>query len=1043
MSENTGNINKSPERNMMAQSSQTSYALSTVEIQRQEELKQAGNMFDEIVSKTYLNRLSSAQVIPYTGPELPIRWYHITKIVYEEGVFFTDKMAMLYSALHNVCDIVAMALKKRDGKTELYIGTRDVQGNDFVSGKILNAGMKGILPGIAFENTGCEQMIDSHDERSQSISCVSGVASLTDDRKERFIQGIENLINSTKSIDNFTTLILANKVSGTEAAQIRKAYENLYSEISVLNQVQMSYNESESQGITTSLTEGFNKSVTQNVSRTISHGTSESTSVGESQSKSSGWNGGIPLLITMIGHNSSKSVSTSLNKTIGKNQQNSAQKGESTMQGENKSISHGMSENTTVGKTLQLTRHNRYVQSCMDTLDRQIERMQKSAPSGLWSVATYFIADSDTTSQELAGIYRGIIVGDQSEVETLCINQWKCRDRQGNPNPQVGKLKHYLTNQLHPQFQLDNGMVCTAGSMVDSRELAIHLSLPQSSVPGLLVRKEQAFGRDVKTTDGKELTEANSIPLGHVVHLGEEYSETVRLDINGLAKHIFVTGTTGSGKSNTLYLLIDQLCQQGKTFLVIEPAKGEYKNVFGQPNDVTIYGTNPRASKLLTLNPFQFPDEVDVYEHIDSLVEIFNACWPMYAAMPQVLKHSIIEAYKTCGWDLSRSENPLGIYPTVEDVLDALKEYINSSEYSSDTKGDYKGSLETRLQSMCEGIVGRMFRGTPVADEQLFNQNAIIDLSRVKSSETKSLLMGLLVMKLNEFRMAEQKGMNQQLRHVTVLEEAHNLLKRTSTDQSAESSNVAGMAVEKIANSMAEMRTYGEGFIIADQSPSMLDLATIRNTNTKIIMALPEREDRDAAGKAIGLDEHHIPELSRLKTGEAIIYQNGWEEPVKTKIDQYPVTETPWTYKPDEQQKNKEEQHLKAFYLTLYRLYARAFVPYDKDKFEQLVTELPVAGRKKHILLDKIRSATTPSVDDCALMMAALHGTALCQQMQQATDIAEMNTQLYRHLQQSEGLREMSHMDTFVNMYVRGCSLMAKEPFYQEWQTRTLKSRMI
>ena len=80
--------------------------------------------------------------------------------------------------------------------------------------------------------------------------------------------------------------------------------------------------------------------------------------------------------------------------------------------------------------------------------------------------------------------------------------------------------------------------------------------------------------------------------------------------------------------------------------------------------------------------------------------------------------------------------------------------------------------------------------------------------------------------------------MNLPLRHITVLEEAHNLLKRTSTIQSAESSNMAGMAVEKIANSMAEMRTYGEGFIIADQSPSMLDLAAIRNTNTKMVMAL-------------------------------------------------------------------------------------------------------------------------------------------------------------------------------------------------------------
>ena len=199
--------------------------------------------------------------------------------------------------------------------------------------------------------------------------------------------------------------------------------------------------------------------------------------------------------------------------------------------------------------------------------------------------------------------------------------------------------------------------------------------------------------------------------------------------------------------------------KKGIKFLVIEPAKGEYKEVFGSDPNVIVFGSNPRISDLLTINPFVFPEDIDVYEHIDALVEIFNACWPMYAAMPQVLKHSIIEAYKICGWDLDNSYNPNGVFPTVADVLDSLKDYINSLEYSSDTKGDYKGSLETRLQSLCDGIVGRMFNGTPLSDQQLFDTNVIIDISRIKSSETKSLIMGLLVLKLNEYRSSEHKGM--------------------------------------------------------------------------------------------------------------------------------------------------------------------------------------------------------------------------------------------------------------------------------------------
>ena len=140
----------------------------------------------------------------------------------------------------------------------------------------------------------------------------------------------------------------------------------------------------------------------------------------------------------------------------------------------------------------------------------------------------------------------------------------------------------------------------------------------------------------------------------------------------------------------------------------------------------------------------------------------------------------------------------------------------------------------------------------------------IIDLSRVGSAETKALLMGLLVMKLQEYRMAKQEGSDSALRHVTVLEEAHNLLKRTSTEQSSDSANLLGKSVEMLGNAIAEMRTYGEGFIIADQAPGLMDMAAIRNTNTKIIMRLPDQGDRELVGKAAGLERR-----SDQRTGQA------------------------------------------------------------------------------------------------------------------------------------------------------------------------------
>ena len=168
----------------------------------------------------------------------------------------------------------------------------------------------------------------------------------------------------------------------------------------------------------------------------------------------------------------------------------------------------------------------------------------------------------------------------------------------------------------------------------------------------------------------------------------------------------------------------------------------------------------------------------------------------------------------------------------------------------------------------------------------LFDQNTIIDLSRVGSAETKSLVMGIMILKLNEYRMAGAVQTNRGLHHVTVMEEAHNLLRRCD----GQADPLQAKSVEMISNSIAEMRTYGEGFLIVDQSPGAVDVSAIKNTNTKIIMRLPDFDDCIAVGKAAALSDEQISEISRLGTGEAVITQNNWLESVLSKIDVYTET---------------------------------------------------------------------------------------------------------------------------------------------------------
>jgi len=869
-------------------------------IESRETIANNEELFSSMVTRQYLHALSECNVKPMsTSLELsPVRWYKIDRVVKEKDVFFTDRLSMLYMALHKSAKNVALVVNKQnDGDIELYIGARDFTGRDNISGETLKAALMGFFPGMKIERASKIKNVSEIFDRA-CISSVSAVASLRDDKKEDFVQGLERLINATANIPQFRAYFIADSVEKEEADAMLVSFNRLYSDLSPMESQQITYSENESKGVSESITKNFSKTVGENISQTVtnSEGVSKTTTIGHSdtksdsnnESKSSGWN----IIIRSFGnkskgtsHTESKTNSNSETEGNSKTHSESNQTGSSNSETKGTSEQNGTNKTDSKGLSCQVSCKDRTVKCYLDILDKHIERIQGGQPFGLWSVATYFVANDSTTAKQLANIYRGTIIGEESELTTCAINSWK------HENPNSKEIINYISKSLNPCFDY-NGLTITPGTIVTSKELAIHLSFPQSSVPGVIVDERASFARNV-LIDTKEDKDAEKIEIGKVLYLGNEEDSPVSLSISEMTKHTFITGTTGSGKSNTLYLILDSLLNKGKKFLVIEPAKGEYKNVFGNRKDVSVYSNTHKIGELLRINPFCFPyEKIDVLEHIDRLVEIFNACWPMYAAMPAVLKHSILTAYEKCGWDTSTSthklENP--IFPTIKDVVSCLKYYIENSAYSADTKGDYIGALQVRLQELCEGMFSKMLNADSLSDEELFNRNVIVDLSRIGSTETKSLIMGFLVMKLNEFRMAEG-GMNREFRHVTVLEEAHNLLKRTSTDQSQESSNLAGKSVEMLSNSIAEMRTYGEAFIIADQSPALLDAAVIRNTNTKIILALPESEDRKVAGLSISLTEEQIDEIAKQKTGEAIIYQNSWEKPVQCKVARYEYDE--------------------------------------------------------------------------------------------------------------------------------------------------------
>lgn len=613
-------------------------------------------------------------------------------------------------------------------------------------------------------------------------------------------------------------------------------------------------------------------SVSDSISKTLTHGFSESKGDSHSDSRTIG-----------------KSESKSASKSIGI----ATNSGEAATLGEAFNLVNTKTMTGTFGtsRSVTLNARNMTLSLALQQIEKHLDRIEECESFGMWNFAAYFLGETAAETETAANTYKSVIAGTDSGIERSAINSWTDEES-------VEYLASYIENFVHPQFVYQGFsydetryIAVNPSALVSTNELAIHMGFPRHSVRGLPVVEHAQFAQEVISRGDAG---GRQFDLGKMYNLGQISNSDIRLDMNSLTMHTFITGSTGTGKSNTVYKILGELKRKGISFLIIEPAKGEYKEIFGRHYDVQAYGTNPNMEniQILKINPFRFPRHTHILEHLDRLIEIFNVCWPMYAAMPAILKDSVERTYVKCGWNLEKSTNKYDdeIFPTFSDVVMQIETVLSESDYSDDNKGDYTGSLVTRLRSLTNGINGLIFTTDDIGDEQLFDRNSIVDLSRIGSSETKSLIMGLLVLKLQEHRMEQRnigKNANEDLRHITVLEEAHNLLKRTSTEQSSESSNLIGKSVEMLANSIAEMRTYGEGFIIADQSPGMLDMSVIRNTNTKIILRLPDIGDRELVGKAAGLNDSQIMELAKLEKGVAAISQNDWLEPILCKVNKY------------------------------------------------------------------------------------------------------------------------------------------------------------
>jgi hypothetical protein len=532
---------------------------------------------------------------------------------------------------------------------------------------------------------------------------------------------------------------------------------------------------------------------------------------------------------------------------------------------------------------------DRVAQYCERLLEVGHEKLEAGLGEGMWRASATLLTRNEEQREWAGALLRSVFAGRESQPQPVEVHFHQSSQLAAAA---VATLRSPAAQTIRPGI-LDLGANPLQTALCSS-DLGLLVELPRKEAAGFRVTIPRDFALDVDERRGRQ------VQIGKVLGPYGPTSRTFNIQLDNLTRHVMVAGVTGSGKTNTNLHILNQLWRTYQIpFLVIEPAKAQYRNLLGAEGfaDLQVFAPGYRQVAPLRLNPFEFPPGVDPQAHIAHLYTVFNAAFILYAPMPYVLERALYEVYEDRGWDLGAGNHPeenpetgevrFLAFPTVTDLYQKIGEVVDRLGYDQRIRMDVTAGLQARVDSLRVGQKGQTFdcrRSVPF--DAILSKPTILELAHLGSDDERAFLMGLLLMRLYETLMLA--GESPGLKHVTLIEEAHRLLTKTSTDVDAETANTKGQAVGTFCNILAEIRAYGEGVIVADQIPSKLATDVLKNTNLKIMHRMVAADDRELMGGTMNLLGQQKMAVTALPRGQAVVFAEGSETPSLVAVPLFP-----------------------------------------------------------------------------------------------------------------------------------------------------------